>query len=496
MTGTAEDPGVEAIVADLTGAIARLQSGKALTVVEFAAPAVIVWTIRPDRSGNPRVRSWRRDWYTLRTRGQLDQGELLDQIRPEDDTRVVLARSGPADRQDPADLDARDADRAFEAARHGYPHAPWFRSAPSVDDLLKEATAWVPLPPSTWYELVQLRRSHSGRLELSAQQLFLPEARRGDTRPFTVRIEASDERGTVFAVIARDAAFSFELVSMESARIPPGTYDVTATLLRPGRVRFDGLPVKLRDDGRNWPDVVAAVPDRLDRIGPAHLIVAVEACGPADTFQVRVDRARQLIGEVRRGADGPVAFSVITYASHSHHRPTTDEPVTALAWAETETSPLDHELRSLEASAPAVSLYPRAAQVECMLDEVARWLHGPEAVMAGRPVMVTIGDKPPFPPRIDPVSGIIPCPRRLDWRAILSRLVAEHAGMAFGAVRGAEDDDDPRGNQADEIWLRLGTDASATLATFDARRFAVDLGLLSATMQYLPLPLATPDGVE
>ena len=68
--------------------------------------------------------------------------------------------------------------------------------------------------------------------------------------------------------------------------------------------------------------------------------------------------------------------------------------------------------------------------------------------------------------------------------------------MAFGAVRGAEDDDDPRGNQADEIWLPLGTDASATLATFDARRFAVDLGLLSATMQYLPLPLATPDGVE
>jgi hypothetical protein len=496
VTGTAEDPGVEAVLAELTGTIARLPRGKALTMAEFTTSAVNVWTVRPDRSGTPRVRYGRCDWYALRTWGQLDQGALFDQIRPEDDARVVLARTGPVGSRDPADQDTRDADGAFEMARHEYPQARAFRSLVSADDLLKEATARVPLPPSMWYELVLLRRSHSGRLELTAQQLFLPEARRGDTRPFTIRVEASDENGTVFAVVSRDAAFSFELVSMGSARIPPGSYDVTAALVRLGRVRFDGLPVKLREDGRNWPDVVALVPDRLDLIGPAHLIVAVEVCGTAEVLRSRVDRARQLIGEVRSRADGPVAFSVITYASHSHHRSASDEPVTALAWAETRADPLDHRLDSLQEREPAASLYPRAAQVECMLEEVARRLRGPEAATAGRPVLVTMGDKSAFPPRVDPVSGIIPCPRHIDWQASFSRLVAEYHGMAFGVVRGVADDDDAPEDPADEIWQRLGTDASGTLATFDARRFAVGLGLLRATMQYLPLPLATPDGVD
>lgn len=496
MTGAAEDSGVEAILADLTRDIARLPPGKALTIAEFTASSVNVLTVRPDRGGTPRVRYWRHGWHALRTWGQLNERELLDHVQPEDDTRLVLARTGPLDAVDQAGQDARDADRAFEMYQDEYPHARTFRSVAPVDELLEEATARVPLPSSMWYELVLLRRSRSGRLELTAQQLFLPDARRGDTRRFTIRCEASDEKGTAFAVVARDAAFSFELVSMESARISPGTYDVTATLLRLGRVRFDGLPVKLGEDARSWLDVVAVIPDRLDLIGPAHLIVAVEICGSAETLRVRVDRAAQLIGEVRDGADGPVVFSLLTYASHSHDRWTDDEPVIALAWAETRGAVLDSQLRSLRVRPPAVSLYPLAAQVECMLDEVARRLRGPEAAAAGRPVLVTIGDRPAFPARVDPVSGIIPCPRHNDWFGIFRRLA--DAGMAFGVVRDPDEDDTSGrpGNPSDDIWRRLGAYASATLSAFDARRFAVDLGLLSATMQYLPLPLALPDGAD
>jgi hypothetical protein len=497
VTGTAGDPGIEAILlAELTRDIAHLPPGKALTIAEFTASGVTVWTVRPDRSGTPRIRYWPYDWYALCTWGELNPRELLELIRPEDDTRVALARTGLAGPQNPADQNSRDCDRAFQMAREEYPRARAFRCLTSIDDLLKEATARVPLPPSMWYELVLLRRSRSGRLEFTAQQLFLPEARRGDTRRFTVRCEASDENGTVFVVVARDAAFSYELVSMASARIPPGTYDVTAALLRLGRVRFDGLPVKLTEDSRNWPEVVAAVPDRLDLIGSAHLIVAVEACGPADALRARADRARQLINEVRGGADGPVAFSLLTYASHSYDRQADDEPVTPLAWmvtGETGADLLDRRLETLESRVPAVSKYPVAAQIECMLNEVAAWLHGPEATAAGRPVLVTIGDKQAFPPDIEP-SGMIPCPRRLDWLSIFRRLAAEHAGMAFGLIRDAVPDDGG-GDPAAEIWRRLGTDASATLAVvFDARSFAVGLGLLRATMQYVPLPFAIPEG--
>ena len=163
----------------------------------------------------------------------------------------------------------------------------------------------MPLPSSLWYELVLLRRRRSGRLEFTAQQLFLPEARRGDTRQFTVRCEPSDDNGTVFAVAARDAAFEFQLVSMASAKVPPGTYRLIATLLRPGRVRFDGLPVKLRTDPRDWLDVLAEVPERLDAYGPSHLIVAVECCGTDAQVEARIDRAGQLLhAQGRRGRPG------------------------------------------------------------------------------------------------------------------------------------------------------------------------------------------------
>jgi hypothetical protein len=493
VTGTVEDPGFEAIVADLSRYIMRLPPGRTLAIAEFSASGLMVWKIRLDGAGTPHVRYWPHTWHSVSTQDRLSKHELLDHIRPDDDSHIVLARTDP---EGSADWDLGDADRAFATAMSAYPLARVLRSVSSVDNLLKGATARMPLPTSVWYELVLLRRSRSGRLELTAQQLFLPEARSGDSRTFTIRCEASDEDGTVFAVAARDAAFSFELVSMSSARIPPGSYDVTAALLRRGRVRFDGLPVKLNEDSRSWLDIIASVPDRLDVIGPAHLIVAIEVCGTTAEVQARVDRARQLIGLVHADADGPVTFSLLTYASHSHDRRTADEPVATLAWAESETGSLDRRLGRLRTRDPAVSRYPLGAQIECMLAEVMRRLHGPEAAAAGRPVLVTIGEKPAFPSRVDPVTGVIPCPQRNDWRRTFLRLAEEHAGMAFGLIRDDEVEDDLPGNPADDIWRNLGTDASATPVAFDARRFAVDLGLLSATMQYLPLPLAVPEGAD
>lgn len=494
MASTAQDPGAEVVLSGLAQEIIRLPLGKALTLAEFALPGVTVWKVRPDGTGIPRVRYWRYEWPSLRAWDDLlSEGELLDRIRPEDEAHIMLARTGLQASASQADQNARHADRAFAIAREKFPHALAFSPVASVDDLLAEATARVPLPASLWYELVVLRRHRSGGLELTAQQLFLPEARRGDIRPFTVRCAASDAHGTTFAVVARDAALSFELVSMASAQIIPGIYEVTATLLRPGLVRFDGLSAELRADDRSWLDIRAALPDRLEVIGPAHLIIAVDRCGSAGAVQARIDRVGELVDQVRDTA-GPVTCSLLTYASHSHDRRTTDEPVTVHAWRENKVSTLETCLRTLRGRDPAPTLYPRAAQVECMLAEVARRLHEPDAEAAGRPVLVTIGDKSAFPHRVDPQTGIIPCPQRNDWRTLIRGLAEDHQGMAFGAIR--DDDDERQANPASRIWELLGTDGTSRLDIFDARRFAVGLGLRSAATQTLPLPLAVSEGAD
>jgi hypothetical protein len=510
VASAAQEPGAEVIMAHLTRDIVRLPTGKALTVAEFSSSGVTIWQIQRDGTGTPRVLRRLNDWHTLRSSGAVDGIALLDRIRTENDGAVILARTGRAPASE-ADQDDLDADRGFEIARDAYRGAASFRSAIAVDDLLDEATARVPLPASQWYELVLLRRTPSGRLEFTAQQIFLPEARRGDSRQFVVRCEPSNDNGTVFAVVARDAAFEFKLVSMASAKVPPGTYQLTATLLRPGRVRFDGLPVKLHADPRNWLDVLAELPDRLDVYGPAHLIVAIETCGTVEEFEARVDLAEQLVTDVQAAADGPVIFSVLAYATHTHSRMMGDEPVNTLAWLESNPLALAPRLHTLRArrrvqeqeleetlaktrSKRAVQAYaqpPRAAQIECMLAEVARRLREQEAAAAGRPVLVTIGARSAFPYRLDRTSEIIPCPRRLDWRTIWRQLVHDHAGMAFGVIRDGWDDQDTlEETSADEIWRHLGTDMITSADAFSAHAFAVGLGLVPPTLQYLPFPLA------
>jgi len=242
------------------------------------------------------------------------------------------------------------------------------------------------------------------------------------------------------------------------------------------------------------------VPERLDVIGPAHLIVAIEACGSAADLQARVDRAGQLLSDVAAGSDSPLRLSLLSYGPHEHDRRSPDPSVTTLAWLEEDPGVVARRLNWLLARGVASPGRARAAQLECMLAEVGQLLNEPEAAAAGRPVLVTIGERPAFPHRIDPVSRILPCPMRNDWRTILRGLSEAHAGMAFGAIRdGAEDADDLYfSDPADEIWQHLGTDAyaRADAFAFNPRGFEVGLGLLTPSRQSLPFPLATPEGAD
>jgi hypothetical protein len=345
--------------------------------------------------------------------------------------------------------------------------------------LLRDAIRDSPL--TRWYELVVLRRSRSGRLGMDGHPLFPPGAQRGYPCQFTIRCEPGDSRGTVFAVVTREAR-RFRIVSVQSADIPPGMYEPTAVLARPGQVVFEGLPAALRPEQRRWSDIVAAIPEKLDRAPPAHLVCLIEVSGGREGLRHRIDRVEQLITSASAGT-GQLAVSLVSYGPHAFDHRQHEEPATVLAWATTGDRALA-VLGRLRDRTPPEEEYPRAAQLECALAEVAGRLTGRDSGRDGRPVLVTVGSRPPHPPRVDIQTEIIPCPERRDWRRSLEELRGV-PGITFGALCG-------RGASR-AIWGNLGTDALEPLNVVEAARFAADIGLYGP-VQYVPFPLIDQEG--
>ncbi len=333
------------------------------------------------------------------------------------------------------------------------------------------------------YGLVALRRSRSGNLYLDRVRLFGPGDAPGSTVNFPVTLQPSGAGGTVFATFADSPATPDvppELLVMQSAKIPPGNYDLTAELLDPypGYVRFHGLPAALRADLRPWDEVVAAVPPHMPPgTGPAHLIAAIEISGQPAMVYERLDCVAALVQHVVSASAEPMSYSLITYGPHrinSNRADYPDVPVRTLAWD----APAEAVLDGLDAVA-RYGLAPRgyqfAAQLECMLAELANRLTGRE----GRPVLVTAGARPAHPPRPDPQTRYIPCPAHNDGLAIRQWLQGRHPGMGFGVIHPAGPEDD--------LWQKLGCDVMG--GAFSAPDLAARHNLTGQPVQLLPLPL-------
>jgi hypothetical protein len=392
----------------------------------------------------------------------------------EDGSRVVFVCSAPDD---------STADQMFEVAVNAHGRASAFRFTGPLDEMLRRVIAAEPL--TQWYELVTLRRTQSGRLILTGTQLFPPGTRRGERQSMTVRCEPSGEDGTVFAVVATESVDQVRLVSLDSVNLAPGTYNLTAVLRRPGLVRFEGLPAKLREDHRSWLEIVAGVPEQFDLSQPAHLICVVEVSGTGQQVSQRIELADQLIKHVTAGTEGRLKISLISYGPHAVGRSFAEEPIRVLTWAQDRTSAL-HEVNRMRDRGAAPIGYSRAAQLECVLARVIEELDRRDED-DGRPVLVTIGSRPAFPHRLDAATEIIPCPERNDWRRSLRQLQEGYPGIAFGAIS------DHRLDQ--EIWPHLASGAFApmNISIFDVQDFAERLGLLSK-VEYIPLPLIEPEG--
>lgn len=450
------------------GVVALGQAG-ALMIADFAAEGVVIWDVYRDGTGTPRARHWTAvPWASLLEGRRLSETEMDRVVRAETGTRVIFVCSAPT---------SPYAAMALDWLRIAYPRVPVFQYHVPLHELLRSVLVDTPLTQR--YELVALRLARSGRLSFTGCPLFPPGARRGDTQRVTIRCEAVDVNGVVFAVVA-ESMDCFRLVSVESANLVPGRYELTAELRRPGLVRFHGLPGTLRPDHRHWSDLVAAVPSRIDSAMPVHLLCAVEISGQEEQVQERLSRARQLIQLAADKLEDRLNVSLITYGPHSFYRDVPDEPAAVLAWAQGRSAALE-ALDWQHDRGPSSVGYPRAAQLECVLATVAERLSSQE----GRPVLVTIGSRPPFPSRVDPVSEIIPCPLRHDWRKALWQLRAI-PGLSFGAVR----DDGPD----HEIWTSLGSEAFSQMDVVDWSVFLTDLGLVKSSVPLIPFPLIDPEG--
>jgi hypothetical protein len=334
------------------------------------------------------------------------------------------------------------------------------------------------------YELVALNQTRLGELKLCPIPLFPPGAVPGQHTELSIRCGPSDETGTVFPVVARPPRGrpdQFRVVSLHSAKVPPGTYQIAASLVEPGRIEFSGLPVPVRPVERSFESIIAAVPRQITA-GPAHLILAIEISGPPDLVRARVAAAERLVEHAANSTE-QTRFSIISYGPHAIHYPISRHAEigpTTLADAD-----------SLQAARLAFDLlyerggtragYTRAAQIECVLTDLGDSLDSRN----GRPVLVTIGSRPAHPARVDRHSEIIPCRRRNSWRGAMD-VLRRFPGIAFGAINESE-----QARQRDPMWRDLGRDAWAGLRDFPERRFAARLALPGESLprQQFMLPL-------
>jgi len=442
--------------------LARLTGNARFTVAEFGAAGPTIWRVFRDENGTPRAEQPR-----VRASALEDPGAFYRDVDP---AFIVRTAASLPD----------DLLRLLPEA----PGVPVYECRGSLEDQLREAIRDSPLAEG--YELAVLRqvpagRPDAGRLVLAGRQLFPPGVTQGHRAVVRVRCEPTDGDGTVFAVVTRDrrpdvppSAQALRPVQVQSAVVPAGTYEVTAVLARPGRVRWQGLPAPLGDFSGSWDSLRTRIPDRLATVEPVHLVCLVEVSGGADRLELRIDRLSQLIDEAEKGA-GRLSVSVIGYGPHSVAWSVDEQPATVRAWAAPGVR-AEQELRGLSGRTAEEREYRRAAQLECALEMVARHLSD----AGGRPVIVTAGGRPPHPAAMDPRTTIIPCPDRVSWKWQQDRIAS--LGAAFGALC----DSGARG----EVWRSLGRDAAVTVDDpVDMQDFAARLGLLEAA-QTVPFPFA------
>jgi len=457
----------------LSDRLAQLENGAHFTVAELTASGLTVWTVSRDSKGTPE-RPRAREFTDVPVSDPADFDDFYaTELAPLTGGELILV----------ACPDIGYPDELLSLLTDAQPGVPVHECLTPLKEHLRNVITTSPLRDG--YELVVLRQGQDGLLTMDLQQLFPPDATSGYPVDLKIRCAPSDDRGTVFAVMIRDrragatpASPRLRPIEVRSAKIPPGDYDVSAVLVRPGHVEFRGLPAPLVTEARPFREIAQSLPARLPTPRPVHLVCMLEVTGP-EYLEHRIERLEELIN-VTEASGLLLRVSLITYGPHSVGWATPDEPATAVAWA-TRSDLALRKLATLKNRVAPDLEYQRAAQLECALREVSRMFAGNNPGRDGRPVLITAGTRPPHPERVDMHSEIIPCPSRVSWQRVLGGLVQVLPELRFGALCNA--------GAVGSIWSSLGRDAIEEVdGVVDVPAFAARLGLRGSA-ETVPFPL-------
>jgi len=173
----------EMVLFEAGDAISRVlfpHGGVVSLVVELASGGIVIWNVRRDSAGTPRVEQLPKvTWGRLSGEdGSLTQDLLRDVILAGTPSAAMAVRTAPG---------GLDVSRAMGLLEAILPETTLFDCFGGLGDLIMDVAAGSAL--AKWYELVVVRRSRSGELTLGGCQLFPTGAQRGDRWPFTVTCE-------------------------------------------------------------------------------------------------------------------------------------------------------------------------------------------------------------------------------------------------------------------------------------------------------------------
>jgi hypothetical protein len=462
--------GDESALEALSAELAQLANGSSFTAAEFTAEGVTLWTVSRDDKGTPERPRYTEFADVPETDPDALADYYADRLAPRLGHLVLVARS-------PAGHPVHLLDLLLNQR-----HVPVYEcQRPLMEDIRSAITV---SPLRAGYELVVLRQRQDGHLMMGLRQLFPPDAVSGYSTDFTIQCAPTDDRGTVFAVMIRERAADatpanprLRPVELQSAKVPPGEYAVSAQLVRPGHVAFHGLDIVLEPETRTFREIAQTVPERLPSTHPAHLVCLLEVSGP-EYLEHRIERLEELIGAAEMSGQ-QLKVSLITYAPHSVERVVPEEPVNVVAWA-TRSDLALRKLAALKGRVAPEKEYPRAAQLECALHTAAGMFIGRNPEKDGKPVLVTVGTRPPHPDRVDIHTEIIPCRHKVNWQKTFNGLCEALPDLKFGALCNA--------GAVGNVWTFLGRDAIEEVEVVDVPAFAAKLGLCDP-VRAVPFPL-------